>query len=159
GHRLAAFASKMTLAAHAVTDAETEAIIQELGFGELARLLGGCTTIASAVKEKAISNLGQKQLVAAVQLFAYANFQDRLLLSLGISGDRGGPLPGRPTGSARRKDRRGPAPRRGPLPSAGTAPTERTGEPKWSAVDFDSLQKQLAGQRDRKPRIPVPTWE
>jgi hypothetical protein len=159
GHRLAAFARKMTLAAHTVSDAETEALIQELGTDELARLLGGCTTMAAPAKEKAINTLGQKQLVAAVQLLAYANFQDRLLLSLGISEEPGGPLPARPVRFVRPKGGQVSAPGRPPLPGSATGPNEPTGEPKWSAVDFDTLQKQLEDQRDRKGRLPVPTWE
>jgi AhpD family alkylhydroperoxidase len=52
------FARKLTLAAYTVTDAE----------------------VAELVK-----SLGEKQLVAVVQLLAFSNFQDRLVLALGIA--------------------------------------------------------------------------
>jgi hypothetical protein len=32
-------------------------------------------------------------------------------------------------------------------------------DPQWSSVDFDSLQKQMEGQRSRQARIRVPEWD
>jgi len=61
-----AFARKLTVAADTVTDEE------------VARL---------------IKLYGEKQVVAMVLLLAYANFQDRLLLVLGVEVEEGGPLP------------------------------------------------------------------
>src|SRR5690606_26962672 len=60
------FARKMSVAAHTVTDEEMESLI---------RLYG------------------EKKTTAMVLLMAYANFQDRLLLSLGITPDIEAPLP------------------------------------------------------------------
>src|SRR5262249_5823915 len=60
------FARKMTLAAATVTDAEV-----------------------TRLRER----YGDTAVVAMVQLLAYANFQDRLLLSLDLPVEVGGPLP------------------------------------------------------------------
>ena len=32
-------------------------------------------------------------------------------------------------------------------------------EADWAAISFDELQTRLAQQRDRKPRLPIPSWE
>src|SRR5262249_15346082 len=76
------FARKMTTEAHAVTDEEVRELVRQLGTWELVRHTG-----FPLVERKAewAQRLGEKQLVALVQLLAYANFQDRLLLSLGLS--------------------------------------------------------------------------
>ena len=32
-------------------------------------------------------------------------------------------------------------------------------DPEWSSVSYDVLQSRLEQQRDRKPRLPIPTWD
>jgi hypothetical protein len=153
----------MTLAASSLTDDDVKGVMSILGCQAFeSRYPGFCYTLTPEQRARVnemMQRLGQVQLVAAVQLLAYANFQDRLLLSLGISEEPGGPLPGRPIRFARPKDGLPSAPRRSPIPGSATGAAEQVGEPKWSAVDFDTLQKQMEGQRERKPRIWVPTWE
>jgi hypothetical protein len=149
----------MTLAAHSITDAEVTNVIQELGTQELARLVGGCLTISG--KDEAIRTLGRKQLVALVQLLAYANFQDRLLLTLGVSQEPGGPLPAQRFRFAAPKET-APTPRSAQA-DAQSEPTAsepgRVTDPEWQALNFDELQRRMEGQRARQGRIPVPTWE
>jgi hypothetical protein len=150
------FARKMTTEAYAVTDDEVRDLVRQLGNWELVRRTG-----FPLVERKAewVQRLGEQQLVALVQLLAYANFQDRLLLSLGLNEEPGGPvLPlqvrfGRPAESES-------VAARSPLPAANaSASPAPKGDARWSSVDFDYLQKQMESQRAREARIRVPTWE
>jgi alkylhydroperoxidase family enzyme len=129
-----AFARKMTLAAHTVSDAEVERLIQLHG---------------------------PRRVVAMVLLLAYANFQDRLLLSLDLAGGEDEPLP--PLDVRFRAAAAPPVPvadRRRPAPAGGLPPAVDLdlGQP-WAAGDFGRLQEALERQRGRGPRIPVPAWE
>jgi alkylhydroperoxidase family enzyme len=124
------FARKLTLAADTVSDTE------------MARL---------------IELHGDKQVAAMVLLLAYANFQDRLLLTLGIREEPGGPLPPLDVHfsdqSAEAPPRKLPA-----TPPPETKPTG-TGDAEWAAFDFAALQKRMDDQRQRPGRIRVPTWD
>jgi alkylhydroperoxidase family enzyme len=127
-----AFARKMTLSADTVTDEE------------VSRLM---------------TLYGERKLAAMVLLLAYANFQDRLLLSLGVPVEAEGPL----APLAVRLDPKAPAvdvPARvrppGGLPPA--AP-ERVDDPNWGKVDFDQLRTELGRQQARSSRIRVPSWD
>jgi alkylhydroperoxidase family enzyme len=127
-----AFAHKLTAAAYTVTDAEVEQLIE---------------------------THGEKQVVAMVQLLAHANFQDRLILALGLSGAQPMPpldvhfLPRTPETAL------DVPPRKVPSVVSGPEPASRITDPEWLAFNFDELQEKLAGQRARAPRIRVPTWE
>lgn len=127
-----AFARKLTSAAFTVTDDE----------------------MASLVK-----TYGEKQVVAMVQLLAFSNFQDRLLHALGVASAR--PLP--PLDVAFAKPAEGSSvkapPRTLPPAPMGPPPAERITDPEWRALDYDALQKRLATQKARAPRVHVPTWE
>ena len=127
-----AFAHRMTADASEVTDAE------------LARL---------------ITRYGEEKVVAMVLLLAYANFQDRILLSLGIAVEPEGPMPA-PAVVFDRKAKPPPVPLRArpegrPIPSE----PERIDDPFWLSLQFGDLQRRLTGQRSRTGRIRVPTWE
>jgi alkylhydroperoxidase family enzyme len=126
------FARKMTLAASTVTDAEVQRLRERYG---------------------------DAHLVAMVQLLAYANFQDRLVLSLNLPVEANGPLPP----LAVRFASGAVAPEVPPRKRLTTAAPLKSGklalDPEWTKLDFNTLQKQLASQRERPPRIPVPSWE
>jgi hypothetical protein len=127
------FAHKMTSAAYTVTDEEVAALIK---------------------------THGEKTVVAMVQLLAYSNFQDRLILSLGLGSQAPLPalevkFPGR-----RAAGEGATAPPRIPVkPPPGPEPPAKITDPEWLALDYDALQKSLVGQRARAPRIRVPTPE
>jgi alkylhydroperoxidase family enzyme len=126
------FARKLTSAAFSVTDAE----------------------MADLIKTH-----GEKQVVAMVQLLAHANFQDRLILALGVSAAE--PLPPRQLvfGKTASADRPQAPPRQLPSTPRGPRPASRITDAEWLAFDFAALQQKLAGQRARAPRIRVPSWE
>lgn len=130
------FARKMTVQADSVTDAE----------------------VAYLTKVH-----GEKAVVAMVLLLAYANFQDRLCLSLGLPAEANGALPPLEVQFAK-------APRSGtdmPVPPRISPNSEEIpdslanplADPEWLAFDYEHLQQQLEGQRARPPRIRVPSWE
>jgi alkylhydroperoxidase family enzyme len=136
-------------------------------------------TEAYAVTDTQVARLvqlyGDRQVVAIVLVAAYANFQDRLLLALGVPVEEGGPLPparvrfrkppppakpadppkdqpGKPTDGPKRK-LSPPADNPPPVP-------ERIEDPEWTAVPFDTLKERMRGQTARRQaRVRVPEWE
>jgi alkylhydroperoxidase family enzyme len=124
------FASKMTLAAHTVTDSEVKTLIR---------------------------HHGEKNVVAMVLLLAHANFQDRLILSLGLQASVPEPL--EPVHVTFQHNIPIPHwPRKEPT---GTA-AAKSGSPvdsDWLAVDFATLKKRMEAQKARQPRIKVPSWD
>ncbi len=98
---------------------------------------------------------GEKQVVALVLLLAWANFQDRLLLALGLPLEADGPLPPAevrfappPLGASLAVPRKGPP--------DGPAPPARAAAPEWRNLSYAALQKEIEKQRSRKPRIRLP---
>jgi alkylhydroperoxidase family enzyme len=124
------FSRKLTLAADTVTD------------DEMARL---------------IKLHGEKNVTAMVLLLAYANFQDRLLLTLDLPVEPGGPLNPLDVHFAKSPVT---AMNRPPLPGDPKEKKDfRVNDAEWRSKDFAALQREMEGQRGREPRILVPTWE
>jgi alkylhydroperoxidase family enzyme len=150
------FARKMSQAADTVTDAE------------MAQLMG---------------QYGNEKMVAMVQLLAYANFQDRLLLALGVDKEPGSLRPAlevrfskpKPViaSNSTRPDAARPSqaePAKGLLALANTPSSLSNGHDlasivrgkaasEWTPLGFDQLQQKMQTQRAREPRILVPSWE
>jgi alkylhydroperoxidase family enzyme len=126
------FARKMTLAASTVTDDEVKHLRDRYG---------------------------DAPVVAMVQLLAYANFQDRLLLTLDLPVEAGGPLPPLDVRFAKGAPAPAVPPRKRPATAVPPAEGKSSSDPEWAKLDFDYLQKQMEGQRAREARIPVPAWE
>ncbi len=129
-----AFARKLTLDGSAVTDAEV-----------------------AALKEL----FGDKQLVAIVLLVAYGNFQDRLVLALGLEVEPDGPLPPVEVRfSEMSDDEAAEVPERTPPTEISDQPTAtNVADFHWHSVAYDELQEKHEAQRCRPPRIAVPSWE
>jgi alkylhydroperoxidase family enzyme len=127
------FARKMTEEASSVTDAE------------VAQLMG---------------HYGDKQVVAMVLLLAYANFQDRLILTLGLSLEAGGPLPPQEIRFARKPGGAStPAVARSAPTTVAPSNGNPANDPEWLNMDFNRLQSEMSGQRARQSRILVPSWD
>jgi alkylhydroperoxidase family enzyme len=123
----------------------------------VAKLSSAPQSITDAEVAKLIETYGEKQLVAIVLLVAHASFQDRLVLTLGVSVESGGPLPPvnvrfarRPFGIASNPPlRTKPEPAEtGALP--GFAPKA------WTGLDLDTIRGEMDKQRARQPRIRLP---
>jgi hypothetical protein len=103
-------------------------------------------------------DLGDPKLVAFVELIAFGNFQDRLLLTLGVPPEPGGPLP--PSGVRfKRPWVGGDVGARPPMPNAADGPSEKVADADWRAIDFPAIQKLMESQRGREPRVSIPTDE
>jgi alkylhydroperoxidase family enzyme len=121
------------------------------------------TREAYTVRDEEVAALkarqGEAKLVALVQLLAYANFQDRLLLALGLQVEKGGPYP--PLAVRFRKPFAGAA---APPPRSLAADRpirggERVEDAEWARFDFASLKQKMQGQQERLPRIAVPPFD
>ncbi len=126
---------------------------------------------AYSVRDEQIARLvelyGEKQVVAIVLVAAYANFQDRLLLALGVSVEKDGPLPPIPVHlrPARERDKanaKKDKPKRLVSPPAKDPPplSDRLNDPEWTALPFNVLRERLSKQiARRQARIRIPDWE
>jgi hypothetical protein len=121
------------------------------------------TDDASPVTDAQVAELkavyGDEKLVAMVLLLAAANFQDRLILGLGVAPEEGGPLPPLDV----KFDPKAPAP---PVPDRakavdlhGPAEPTKVDDPSWREFDFDALQRGLPDQKTLAGRVPVPTYD
>jgi alkylhydroperoxidase family enzyme len=132
------FARKMTMDPASVTDDEFAALVK---------------------------HYGEKNVVAMVQLMAWANFQDRVVLCLGSPREPDGPLPPLDVVFApgflvmRQPASQGGAPQEtGSIPpGAGKDLVEDDSE--WTSTSYEGLQAALERQRSRTTRVRVPSWE
>jgi alkylhydroperoxidase family enzyme len=122
------FAKKLTLAGHAITDEEFAAVLK---------------------------HFGPEQTTAIVHTVAYANFHNRLVLGLGVKGES--PVAG-PVGVAFDIDAiKTKAPDRPPWADLKSAKGDGIAvRVEWSNTEFDSLNKAMDNQKERKFRIPLP---
>ena len=128
---LFAFARQVTKAAYMVTD------------GQFAGLL---------------KQLGPEKMTAVVETLAYANFQNRIIMALGIRVEAGGDCPPVDVRLDSRRRASVPTPVRPRWVEALAAkPAKRYDAPAdWKEVSFAELEERLAAQKERSPRIPVP---
>jgi alkylhydroperoxidase family enzyme len=120
------------------------------------------TLDASLVTDRQVADIkaayGDEKLVAMVLLLASANFQDRIILGLGVPPEEGGPLPPVEVTFGKASTRDAPA-RSNPADLHGPAESSKVDDPEWKEFDFDALKKGLADQKDAPGRIRVPTFE
>ena len=95
--------------------------------------------------------------MALVQCLAYACFQDRLVLSLGLTVEVNGPLA--PLAIPFRKPYQGgiAPPRLSAHAPFASCPAEHVMDSDWRQLDFQALRAAQECQKDRTPRIPVPS--
>lgn len=125
-------------------------------------LTGDAQAISDEQFRDLVAHYGQRSVAAMVLLIAYANFQDRLLLSLNLPVESVGPLAPLPVRFGPDAFSLQPPPQapRGTqsLPDAnGDAPLVENHE--WSKLNYAALQSRLALQWQRTSRVRVPTWD
>jgi alkylhydroperoxidase family enzyme len=135
-----AFAQRMTTAGYTSSDADVAALVDAFG---------------------------EAKVVAIVLQIAYANFLYRMAQALALPVEAGGALAplkvqfAKPAHDTVIGSDVVPAPR--PAASSTVAgpgePNPKVTDPEWTRFPFDLLQQKLEGQRDRKPRVSIPTWE
>lgn len=128
------FATRMALSAHAVSDAEVAALLKKHG---------------------------ETQLVGIVLALAYANFHQRLVQTLGVTVEEGGPLAPvdirfEPLESEAKLE---VPPRAPPMPAPTDVPTDLSPDGQWQALELGDLQSEKARQQERLSRVRVPKWE
>jgi alkylhydroperoxidase family enzyme len=129
---------------------------------EFARLLTvAAPTIPDELFARLRSSLGEKQIAAMVLLGAYGNFQDRIVLGLNLTIEPEGPLPPVEVHFEEGAFQVAPdVPRSEPTKQVTAVGTTVVSEdPEWSSVSYPELQSRLEQQRNRKPRLPVPSWD
>lgn len=141
---------------------------ERLALQMVRQLVEAAYTITDAQVARLVQLYDEKQVVAIVLVAAYANFQDRLLLALGVAVEPGGPLP-----PVKARFRKPPAakksaaapkekPKRQVSPPATNPPPvpERVDDPEWTAVSYESLRRRLSEQIERpRARVRIPDWE
>jgi alkylhydroperoxidase family enzyme/thiol-disulfide isomerase/thioredoxin len=119
------------------------------------------TLTADQVTDDEVTDLlkayGEKKVVAMVLMLAYANFQDRLVTTLGLTVEEGGPLLP-PDVRFTRSTEAPKAVARKAAEGTSQAPAKPFSDD-WTKLDFKDLQEKMTQQRDRPARIAVPTWE
>lgn len=129
--RVLALARQLTTAAYRVTDEQFAAVLKQLG---------------------------PEKMTALVHTVAFANFQYRVVLGLGVKPEPEGPVP--PLTVRLDKSKRGTvvAPPRPPWEQvlAARPKKEYDAPADWKDVPFEELEKRLAEQKARTPRVPVP---
>lgn len=129
---------------------------------EFARLL---TLAAPTITDEQFASLrkrfGDKKVASMVLLAAYGNFQDRIILGLGIPLETSGPMPPLPVKFVSGAFQVAPIlPEQKEMPSlAKDGQTVVSPDPEWSKLSYEELQGRLEKQRARTPRLPVPDWE
>jgi alkylhydroperoxidase family enzyme len=129
-----AFARQMTLYASSVTDEDVRELVEAFG---------------------------ERTVVAMILQLAYANFQDRLLTTLGIAVEPGGPLPPLEITFVRPPPDQKPEPaERPPLPeNPSVEAPEKITDAEWLSLSFNELQGRMESQRERTARVAIPLWE
>lgn len=118
------------------------------------------TREAQAVTDEELAELlelyGPEKVVAIVHTLAHANFQNRIFLALKVKVEPGGPLPPLAVKLDKAARAKLVTPRRswGDLKQARAAGTSE--KPDWPELAFGDVQKALAVQKARQPRIPLP---
>jgi alkylhydroperoxidase family enzyme len=122
------------------------------------------TREASAITDEQMAALirhyGEEKVVAIVHTVAYGNFQDRILLALGVAVEGGGPLPPMEIRIAPPDATKSLAPPRPPWKEVLSAKVKVPDVPPgWSSRGFDDIRRLLDNQKQRKPRIAMPPPE
>ena len=129
---------------------------------EFAKLLTvAAPMIPDSLFESLRNRAGDKGVAAMVLLAAYGNFQDRLVLGLNLPMEEEGPLPPLAVEFAPNVLQFAPfVPPNNPLPVLRKeGETVVTSDEDWGDTSYEALQGRLEKQRDRKPRLPIPTWD
>ncbi len=130
-----------------------------LAFAE--NLTRSASTINDADFAALKTSFGETGVAAMVLLSAYGNFQDRFLLGLELPLEVGGALPPlEVVFDTTALQAQSVLPKANPPAPLRTAGKHEVGtDPEWGELSYETLQTRLKQQRERQPRLPIPTWE
>lgn len=125
------FARQLTRAGHEISDSQMAALIEQFG---------------------------TEQVVGIVHTVAFANFENRLFLALGVEHETDGPLPPVELKTDPRQQGEVPVPPRRSWDEvlATAANSKYATRVDWGQQDFAALEKALNRQQNRSPRIALP---
>jgi hypothetical protein len=105
-----------------------------------------------------LERFGPETVVGMVHTLAYANFQNRIFLALGVQLEPGGPLPPLEPRLDAVKRAEVPTPPRPPWEELqkATSLARSAFRPDWRQRDVADLETALGRQKDRRSRIPLP---
>lgn len=128
---LFSFARQMTKAAYLVTDVEFEKLLKQFG---------------------------PEKMTAIVHTLAFANFHNRIILALGVRIEPDGPCPplSIKLDSKRRPEVATPARPAWDRVKSAKPPKHYDAPVDWKDVSFEELERALAAQQARQPRVPLP---
>jgi len=119
--------------------------------------------ITDAEAATLLARLGAEKMTALVHTVAFANFHNRILIGIGadLDAEDGGPFPPVELKYNPQTPALEDAPKRPTWDAVlkVTPPVDYAAPAEWKEVTFEELEKALAGQKVRKPRIPLPTKE
>ena len=129
---------------------------------EFARLLTvAAPTISDQLFAELQAQFGDSQVASMVLLAAYGNFQDRIVLGLNLPMEADGPLAPLDVefvdGALQMASLMPPQRELPSLQTTGKDLISNDGD--WAALSFEELQSRLESQRNRKPRLPIPSWD
>jgi len=123
-----AFARRLTLASASITDEEVADLVAQFG---------------------------PDDVVGIVHTVAFANFQDRLFLALGLTEEPGGAKP--PLRTKASPNDPYPVPERSQPSDVGASSAKAADGPtNWSSRTFEELKERVEQQKSRTPRVPEP---
>lgn len=106
--------------------------------------------------EELLNAYGRKDLAGIVLLLAYSNFQDRLMIGLGIEVEEDGPLPPiRVRFDWNAASSVQAPPRDRSTRSGAQSVPEQVADAEWAGLGFEQLVGRLEEQKNRASRIPV----
>lgn len=111
-----------------------------------------------------VKAFGEKQTACMVLLMAYANFQDRLLLSLGVSSEENGPVNPLtvcfPAESFVLKTTPPTKPQVTELliETSNSADSKENNGDEWQSQTYDFLQQRMSVQKGKPTRLPILPW-
>lgn len=118
---------------------------------------------ASSVTDGEVAELiglfGEKQVVAIVHVLAFANFQDRVFMALGVEVEKTGPFAPLEWRVPTVADPKKAAPARPPwkaVREAKVSPDQDESKPDWRPLEVAEVREALEAQKRRKPRIAPP---
>jgi hypothetical protein len=114
-------------------------------------------TVTDEEMAELIRQFGESKVVAMVHTLAFANFQQRIWLALGVEVEKEGPFPPLEIRIAKGDSTRSLAPARPDWKSVlAVKVSEDSEEPEWEKRDFEEIRKTVEAQKDRKARIKAP---
>lgn len=121
-------------------------------------------SVTDAQFAELVQSFGEKQTACMVLLMAYANFQDRLLLSFGVTFEPNGPMA--PVAVRFEPDsfvmKTTPPPSTSvtelkPAATGNSSPEENNND-EWQTQNYEFLQRRINVQKEKPTRLPILPW-